>query len=40
MSMAIIAAALAGVTLLSHRGHTRTLQLTTQANFGAGKDLK
>lgn len=33
MSMAIIAAALAGVTLLSHRGHTKTLQLTTQANI-------
>jgi hypothetical protein len=33
MSMAIIAAALAGLTLLSHRGHTRVLQLTTQANI-------
>jgi hypothetical protein len=33
MSMAIIAAALAGVTLLSHRGHNDTLSLETEANI-------
>jgi hypothetical protein len=33
LSMAIIAAILAGVTLLSHRGHTETLRLTTMANI-------
>ncbi len=33
VTMAIIAAALAGVTLASHRGHTETLRLTTQANI-------
>src|SRR5947209_15239698 len=33
MSMAIVAAALAGVTLLSHRGHTETLRLATEANI-------
>jgi hypothetical protein len=32
MSMAIIAAVLAGVTLLSHRGHTETLRLQAEAN--------
>src|SRR4051794_39260309 len=32
MSMAIIAAVLAGVTLLSHRGHTETLRLRAEAN--------
>jgi Domain of unknown function (DUF4337) len=32
MSMAIIAAVLAGVTLLSHRGHTETLKLQAEAN--------
>src|SRR5437867_2671690 len=31
VTMAIIAAGLAGVTLLSHRGHTETLQLATEA---------
>jgi len=33
MSMAIIAAGLAGVTLLSHRGHNDTLSLQTEANI-------
>ena len=33
MSMAIIAAGLAGVTLLSHRGHNDTLSLETEANI-------
>jgi Domain of unknown function (DUF4337) len=32
-SMAIIAAALAGVTLLSHRGHNDVLRLQTEANI-------
>jgi hypothetical protein len=32
-SMAIIAAVLAGVTLLSHRGHNDTLRLQTEANI-------
>jgi hypothetical protein len=31
MSMAVIAAVLAGVTMLSHRGHTETLRLATEA---------
>src|SRR5262245_17273793 len=31
ISMAIIAAVLAGVTMLSHRGHTETLRLATEA---------
>src|SRR5260370_33987999 len=31
MTMAIIAAVLAGVTLVSHRGHTETLRLTSEA---------
>jgi hypothetical protein len=31
MSMAILAAILAGVTMLSHRGHTETLRLATEA---------
>jgi hypothetical protein len=31
VSMAIIAAILAGVTMLSHRGHTETLRLATEA---------
>jgi hypothetical protein len=31
MTMAIMAALLAGVTLVSHRGHTETLRLTTEA---------
>ncbi len=31
MSMATIAAVLAGVTMLSHRGHTETLRLATEA---------
>jgi hypothetical protein len=31
VSMAIIAAVLAGVTMLSHRGHTETLRLATEA---------
>jgi hypothetical protein len=31
MSMAIMAAVLAGVTLVSHRGHTETLRLATEA---------
>ena len=31
MTMAIIAALLAGVTLVSHRGHTETLRLTSEA---------
>jgi Domain of unknown function (DUF4337) len=33
MTMAIIAAGLAGVTLLSHRGHNDTLGLETEANI-------
>jgi hypothetical protein len=33
MSMAVLAAVLAGVTMLSHRGHTETLRLSTQANI-------
>jgi hypothetical protein len=33
LSMAIIAAFLAGAALLSHRGHTETLKLTTEANI-------
>ncbi len=33
MTMAIIAAGLAGVTLLSHRGHNDTLSLQTEANI-------
>jgi hypothetical protein len=33
MTMAIIAAGLAGVTLLSHRGHNETLSLETEANI-------
>jgi hypothetical protein len=33
LTMAIIAAILAGVTLLSHRGHTETLRLSTQSNI-------
>jgi hypothetical protein len=33
MSMAIIAAVLAGAAMLSHRGHTETLRLTTEANI-------
>jgi len=32
VSMAIIAAVLAGVTLLSHRGHTETVRLQAEAN--------
>jgi hypothetical protein len=32
LTMAIIAAVLAGVTLLSHRGHTDTLRLQAEAN--------
>jgi hypothetical protein len=32
MSMAIIAAVLAGVTLLSHRGHTETLRIQAEGN--------
>ena len=32
VSMAIIAAILAGVTLLSHRGHTETVRLQAEAN--------
>jgi hypothetical protein len=31
MSMAVLAAVLAGVTMLSHRGHTETLRLATEA---------
>lgn len=31
LSMAILAAVLAGVTMLSHRGHTETLRLATEA---------
>src|SRR4051812_22444627 len=31
VTMSIIAAVLAGVTLVSHRGHTETLHLATQA---------
>jgi hypothetical protein len=31
MSMAVIAAVLAGVTMLSHRGHTETLRLANEA---------
>jgi hypothetical protein len=31
MTMSIMAALLAGVTLVSHRGHTETLRLTTEA---------
>ncbi len=33
MSIAIMAAALAGVTLLSHRGHTEVLRLANEANI-------
>src|SRR5579872_4306553 len=33
MTIAIIAAVLAGVTLLSHRGHTETLSLQADANI-------
>src|SRR5947209_12166119 len=33
MTIAIIAACLAGVTLLSHRGHTETLALQAEANM-------
>jgi len=32
MSMAVTAAVLAGVTMLSHRGHTETLRLATEAS--------
>jgi hypothetical protein len=32
VTMAILAAILAGVTLVSHRGHTKTLQLATEAS--------
>jgi hypothetical protein len=33
MTMAIVAAVLAGVTMASHRGHNETLRLTTEANI-------
>jgi hypothetical protein len=33
VTMAIVAASLAGVTLLSHRGHNDTLRLQTEANI-------
>jgi len=33
MSMAIIAALLAAAAMISHRGHTETLKLTTEANI-------
>jgi hypothetical protein len=33
MSMAIVAAVLAGVTMVSHRGHNETLRLQTEANI-------
>jgi hypothetical protein len=33
MTIAIVAAVLAGVTLLSHRGHTETLRLQAEANI-------
>src|SRR5438128_6368432 len=32
MTMSIVAAVLAGVTLVSHRGHTETLRLATEAD--------